>query len=55
MHRFAMELRTVVRRMIAAHGQRPTVPLAIIKAMIHVTVKTFRSVVPRTGADENAA
>ena len=54
-HRFAVELRAMIGRMLAASGRWPMIALAIVEVMIYVTVEVSRSVKPGSGADEDAA
>ena len=45
----------VFKRSLTVSGDRPSITVAWIPAVIYVTVKTRMSMEPRSGADENAA
>ena len=55
MHRLAMKFCTVFRRVLSTRRHRPVVALAIVEMMIDVPVEVFRTVIPRSRADENTA
>jgi len=55
MHRLALKLCAVVRRVFAAGWKRTVVALAKVEIVIDMPVKMFRSVKPRSGADKYAA
>ena len=55
MHCLAVELRPVIRRVLAARGHRSVVPLPVIQMMIYMAIEVVRAVEPRSSADEHAA
>src|ERR1700691_6456379 len=55
MHRLAVELRAVFRRMFTSCGRWPVIALAIVQVMIDVSVEVIRTMKPRTCADEYTA
>jgi hypothetical protein len=55
MHCLTMELRAALSRSFTACGKSPVVALTNVQIVIDVTVETILAVIPRPGADENAA
>lgn len=55
MHSGAMERRTIRPGSLASRRHRTAIALPVIESMIDVPVEVVRSVIPRPGADENAA
>ena len=54
MHCLAVELRPVIRRVLAARGRRSVVALPVIQMMVYMTVKTRRSMEPGSSSDKYA-
>ena len=52
MHRLAVKLGAMFRRMLTARGKMPVVALAIVEMMIHVPVEVVRPMEPRSRTDE---
>ena len=55
MHGLAVELRPVLRRMLAASRVSTTIAPAVIEIVIHMAVESIPPMKPRTGPDEQAA
>jgi hypothetical protein len=55
MHRFAMKFHSMIGWMLATRGHRTVVALAIVEAMIDVSIEMSRSMKPRPCADEYTA
>lgn len=55
MHGLAVEGRPVGSRSFTARGHPPPISMAKIKGMIHVSIETFRAVIPGSRADEHSA
>jgi hypothetical protein len=53
-HGLAMELSAMITRMLAASGHPSMVSVAIIQAMIYVTVEVLRPMKPRPCTDKHA-
>ena len=54
-HRLAAEWRPMLRRTLTARWKVPVVAFAEIEVMIHVPVKMFRPVKPRSRAQEHSS
>jgi hypothetical protein len=55
MHCLAMKFCTVFRRMFSTSGKTPVVALAVIEAVIDVSVEMFRPMEPGSSADKYTA
>jgi hypothetical protein len=53
MHRLAMKLCPMIRRMLSTRRHRTMVAMPIVKMMIHVSVESMWPVEPRSGADKD--
>jgi hypothetical protein len=52
MHRLAVKLITVLRRMLTSFRESPVITLAEVVTMVDVSVKMFRPMEPGSGSDE---
>jgi len=55
MHCASVELSAMLGGMLAARREGPMIAFPVVKMMIYMPIKVFRTVKPRSRADKNAA